>query len=198
MSSESKRYMDLLNIQDESAVLPQIKQLASDLSDKEHLIRSCIFDLHAAVEKELRRIFFLHFEKLLFLTSDKEENRIVKERFEKMIDRLGFMEMWKVLRCVMVDWAVDFENIPKINETRNQAAHGEIDKVTYKNRSPFKDPDCLCQMYFEVWAIKQEIPRFYRPMMRPYYQLREYSKKYGDIAISQETIKEIDGFYDEH
>jgi len=198
MAPEENRYMDLLSIHDEAAVLPKIKQLASDLSDKEHLIRSCIFDLHAAVEIELRRIFFFHFETLLFLTGNKEENSKVKKRFEKMIDRIQFLEMWKILRCVMVDWAPDFENIPKINETRNQAAHGEINKVFYKDRSPFKYPDCLCQMYFDVWAIKQKIPDFFDKMRLPYYQCREYYKKYGYIAISEDTVKEIDSFYDEH
>ena len=160
MEKDKNRYRDLLNINSEAAVLPEIKKLASELTDKDHLIRSCIFDLHAAVEIELRRIFFFHFQPLLFLTDDKTENKKVKDRFEKMIDRLGFMDMWRVLRCVMIDWAPDFESIEEINKTRNQAAHGDIDKVTYKNRSPFKDPDCLCQMYFDVWAIKHEIPKF--------------------------------------
>src|SRR5580693_7684676 len=75
------RYIDLLNIDDEAAVLQVIKKLASQLSDHEHLIRSCIFDLHAAVETDLRRIFFLHFQPLLFLTSDEVENRGVKQQF---------------------------------------------------------------------------------------------------------------------
>ena len=58
----TNRYMDLLNIKDEEAVLQVIKSLASQLSDHDHLIRSCIFDLHAAIEIDLRHIFFQHFQ----------------------------------------------------------------------------------------------------------------------------------------
>jgi hypothetical protein len=92
----ANRYMDLLNINDETEVLRVIKKLASQLSDHDHLIRSCIFDLHAVVEIDLRRIFFHHFQSLLFLTNDKNENHSVKQRFEKMIDQLSFMQMWRI------------------------------------------------------------------------------------------------------
>lgn len=50
----------------------EIKKLASDLTDDEHLIRSCIFDLHAAVEVELRRIYYHTFKPHLFLTDDEK------------------------------------------------------------------------------------------------------------------------------
>lgn len=89
------KYMDLLDITDDASVLRHIKQLASQLSDHEHLIRSCIFDLHAAVEVELRRIFFWHFRSLLFLTDNKSQNTKIKAGFEKMIENLGFMDMWR-------------------------------------------------------------------------------------------------------
>jgi hypothetical protein len=160
MSEAKNRYMDLLNITDENSVLSQIKHLTSDLTDQEHLIRSCIFDLHAAAEVELRRIFFRHFQFLLFLTDNKEANKKTKDSFEKMIERLGFMEMWRVLRPVLTAWYPDFESIEKINETRNQAAHVDVKKVRYKGRNPFTDPDCFCQMYFDVWAINQCMANF--------------------------------------
>lgn len=191
------RYIDLLNIDDEAAVLQVIKKLASQLSDHEHLIRSCIFDLHAAVETDLRRIFFLHFQPLLFLTSDEVENRGVKQQFEKMIDRLSFMDMWRILSPVMTPWYAEFKYIEDINKTRNQASHSKIGKVKYKDRSPFNEPDCLCQMYFDVWAIKQAMPKFFGKIRQPYYQARAYYNKYGDIGIPQEIIQAVDSWYDE-
>jgi hypothetical protein len=69
--------------------------------------------------------------------------------------------MWRVLKPVMVEWSQDFESIEEINNTRNAAAHRNIARVTYKGRSPFTEPDCLCQMYFDVWAIKQSIAKFF-------------------------------------
>jgi hypothetical protein len=189
------RYMDLLNIKDEASALIQIKELASDLTDHEHLIRSCIFDLHAAVEIELRRIFFWHFQFLLFFTDDEKLNKKIKSNFEKMIDRSRFMDMWRILRPVMIDWYPDFDSIDKINETRNQAAHSDVKKVRYKGRNPFDNPDCLCQIYFDVWAIKRNIPKFFEHIVRPYYLNRAYYEKYGDIGISREVRDEVDSWY---
>src|ERR1700730_2146193 len=197
MTSNPKRSMDLLNIDDEAAVLQQIKQLASELSDHDHLIRSCIFDLHAAVEIELRRIYFHHFRSFFFITDDKSANRRIKDTFEKMIERLSFWDMWRVLKPIMVEWYSDFEAIEAINNTRNAAAHGNIEKVQYKGRSPFKEPDCLCQMYFDVLAIKQSIPKFFWCVKKPYYQLAAYYEKYGEIGTPQAIIDEVDKWYDE-
>jgi hypothetical protein len=188
--------MDFLDIKDEESVLVRIKQLASDLTDHEHLIRSCIFDLHAAVEFELRRIFFWHFQSLLFFTDDTERNKKIKTSFEKMIERLGFMDMWRILKPVMIEWYPDFDNIDKINETRNKAAHSDVKKVRYKGRNPFDNPDCLCEIYIDVWAIKQCTPKFFDRMMRPFYLNRAYYNKYGDIGISREVIDEIDSWYE--
>lgn len=52
-----QRYLELLNLGSPEQAYAEIKKLASGLSDSEHLVRSCIFDLHAAVELELRRIY---------------------------------------------------------------------------------------------------------------------------------------------
>ena len=62
---------------------------------------------------------------------------------------------------------------------------------------PFTEPDCLCQMYFDVWAIKQSIPKFFWRIKKPYYQLAAYYKKYGDIGTPQEIIDEVDRWYDD-
>jgi hypothetical protein len=190
------RYMDLLNIDNEDQVLSEIKNLASELSDHQHLIRSCIFDLHAAVEIELRRIFFWHYSSLLPFTDDKDKNKVVKHSFEKMIQKLSFMDMWRILKPVMTPWYSSFEKIEAINSTRNQAAHTDIEKVQYDGRNPFDIPDSLCQMYFDVWAIKQEIPKFFEKMRSAYYYNRAYFKKYGDIGVPKEVREAVDGWYD--
>jgi hypothetical protein len=101
------------------------------------------------------------------------------------------------LKPVMTEWYPDFASIEEINKTRNSAAHGKINKIKYKNRSPLENPDCLCQMYFDVWAIKQSISKFLGRVTRPYYQLRAYYEKYGDIEIPQTIIDEIDKWYKE-
>ena len=194
-NDKPNQYMDLLNIKEEKQVLTEIRNLASELTEHDHLIRSCIFDLHAAVEIELRRIFFWKFQSLLFFTDDKSQNSNIKKKYEKMIDRLSFLDMWRILKPVMIDWYPSFDAIEEINKTRNQAAHGDIEKIRYKNRSPFKSADCLCQIYFDVWAIKQEIPKFFGRIMLPHYRCRAYYEKFGEIGVSKEIIQKVDDWY---
>lgn len=182
MTEGSNRYLDLMNFRSAEEAYAEVKKLVSDLSDKEHLIRSCIFDLHAAVEIELRRVFYHTFHAQLFLTDDEEHNRQVEASFEKMIDRLGFMDMFRVLRPVLLSWPYpDLESIQAINETRNQAAHGGgTGKVQYKGRNPFQNGDCFAQMYFDVWAIKDSMAKFFdRTIERPKVILKRYVDKFG-------------------
>jgi hypothetical protein len=97
-NSGERRYMDAMNLGTPEEAYREVKALASDLSDDEHLIRSCIFDLHAAVEVERRRIYYHVFKSLLFLTDDEKQNSDTIAKFDKMIRRLGFMDMYRVLR----------------------------------------------------------------------------------------------------
>lgn len=181
MSTPQDRYLKLMNFDSPKQAYAEVKKLASSLSDDEHLIRSCIFDLHAAVEIELRRIVYHTFHDQLFLTADEDHNAKVKADLEKTVDRLGFMEMYRLLRPVLLSWPYpDFQSIEAINQTRNQAAHGDLTKLSYKGRNPLKDADCFAQMYFDVWAIKQEIPKFFdKAIERPKRVLKRYIDKYG-------------------
>jgi hypothetical protein len=197
MSKEKNRYMELLDVKDQASAVDTIQKRVSNLSPEEHLIRSCIFDLHAVIETELRRIYFFHFQTLLPLTNDKENNKKIKARFEKMIEGRSFGDMWRVLKPVILEWYKDFESIEEINNVRNKAAHGAVDKVIYKNRNPFKDPDCLCQMLCDVEGINECMGRFFSHMRKPIWQCRAYYERYGDIGISREIIDEVGRFYDE-
>lgn len=181
MSDGSDRYLDLLNFKSAEEAYAEVKKLASSLNDNEHLIRSCIFDLHAAIEVELRRIFYHTFHAQLFLTDNEGHNKKVEADFEKMVDRLGFMDMFRIIRPVLYSWPYpDLESIQAINDTRNQAAHSEIEKVQYKGRNPFTDADCFAQIYFDVWAIKQTIAKFFdQAIERPKRLLKRYIDKYG-------------------
>jgi len=174
--------MDLLNLHSADEAYAEVKKLASALTEEQHHIRSCIFDLHAAVEAELRRIFYHTFKAQLFLTHDEKQNDDTLKKFDKTVARLGFMDMYRVLRPVLDSWpSDDLRSIQAINETRNMAAHGDnTDKVLYKERNPFLDADCFAQLYFDVWAIKQSMSRFFDMVIeKPKAQLRRYVEKYG-------------------
>jgi hypothetical protein len=178
------RYLELLNFKTREEAYQKVKEMTpSTLTEEQHTVRSCIFDLHASVELELRRIYYHVFHALLFLTDDEAENAKTLAEFEKTISNVSFGQMYRVLRPIMNKWYGDFEEIGAINETRNLAAHqSEISKILYKGRSPFVDADCFAQMYFDVWAIKQSMSKFFWfTIEKPRVQLRRYYEKYGDI-----------------
>jgi len=171
-----------MNFRTPAEAYMRVKEWASELTDDEHLIRSCIFDLHAAVEIELRRIFYHTFKAHLFLTDDEEENKKTIATFDRMIARLGFSEMYRILRPIFDSWLMpDLKSIQNINETRNAAAHGNaVDHVDYKGRNLFKDADCFAQMFFEVGAIRQCLAKYFDLVIEgPTARLRRYVKKYG-------------------
>jgi DNA-directed RNA polymerase subunit F len=176
------RYLELMNFSSPEEAYERVKELASGLSDNQHLIRSCIFDLHAAIELELRRILYHTFKAQLFLTSDEKKNSATIAEMDKMIRRLSFMDMYRILRPVLESWPYgDFQSIGPLNDARNTAAHGDaVDKVLYKGRNPFMDADCFAQMYFDVWAVQQGIAKFFdRVVDRPSRVLKRYVEKYG-------------------
>jgi hypothetical protein len=104
MAAENKRYLDMLNLHSAEEAYRQVRELASSLSSDQHLIGSCIFDLHAAVEIELKRVFYHTFKRQLFLTDDEQHNSETVAELDKMIRRLGFAEMYRILRPTLDSW----------------------------------------------------------------------------------------------
>lgn len=185
MANDKDRYLKLMSFKSPEEAYAQIKDLSSNLTVDQHVIRSCIFDLHAAIEMELRRIFFHTFKAQLFLTTDEEKNLETIEKFEKAVGRLSFSDMHRVLRPVLLSWPYpDLENISSINETRNLAAHSNaVDRVTYRGRNPFIDADCFAQMFFDVWAIQQSMTKFFGWVITaPRDRMKRYVDRYGTEA----------------
>jgi hypothetical protein len=182
MSEDRGRYLDLLNLASAEEAYAEVKKLASHLSDQDHHIRSCIFDIHAAVENELRRIFHHTFHRQLFIADDEEKNFDAQSDFERMIRRLGFSEMHRMLRPILKHWPYpDLEHIGAINDTRNQAAHGgDTTAISYRGRNPFRDADCFAQMYFDAWSITQSLRKFFDlAVTANEVRLGRYVGKYG-------------------
>jgi hypothetical protein len=181
METTQNRYLELMNFKSSEEAYAQVRDLASQLTNDQHLIRSCIFDLHAIVEVELRRVFYHTFKAQLFLTDDEIENKKTIAKFGKTIGRLGFMHMYRILQPVLNTWPYpELQYIEELNDTRSAAAHGGVEGVSYKGRNPFNDADCFAQMYFDVWAIKQSMARYFDFVIAtPRRRLKRYVDKYG-------------------
>ena len=189
------KYIDLLNIAHRDDVVAEIEGMVSDISGDHHKIRSIILELHFAVEIELRRFLF-HSLKRTILFEDEAEKAEKEKVLYKYVGKTPFGTMQNLLEASLhrAPWP-DLEHAKAINATRNKMSHSpSIDGVSYKGRSPFFEPDCLAQMYFEVWAFKQEFAKlFWRTIEEPDWHLRyykaayeEYKNKYGSLKF---TIK---------
>ena len=53
IGNTEQTYLRVLGLDATDDVVSKIKLLSSDLSDEEHIIRSCIFDIHATIERLL-------------------------------------------------------------------------------------------------------------------------------------------------
>ena len=179
------RYLDLINFKSAKEIYERIDDLPDESDEFEHLVRYLIFDLHAATEIEFRRILYHTFRHQLFLTNDRNHNDSMEKELSNMISSLGFMEVFRILRPILLSWPYeDFASIHEIDATRNQTAHaGRVEEVTYKGRNPFSDPDCLSQMYFDVWGMKQCFARHFENVIeRPRVVLQRYIEKHGRDA----------------
>jgi hypothetical protein len=127
-------------------------------------------------------IFYHTFKAQLRLTDDEKQNEKTLARFNKMIGKLGFTDMCRVLTPIFDSWPDPaLQCINEINKTRNAAAHSDnIDQVSYKGRNPFKDADCFAQMYFDVGALRRSMSKYFdRVIEGPKAQLKRYVDKYG-------------------
>jgi hypothetical protein len=60
----------------------------------------------------------------------------------------------------------DLANAEPINNLRNQVAHdGDVSKIVYKGRNPFRDADCVAELFFDWQGFHKEIGHFHERMI---------------------------------
>ncbi len=157
--------------------------------------------MHFAMELEVKR-FLYHLLRRGILFSDDEERGRKAKKLNDAIDRISMGNALNLLEASikMSPWP-DLGNIWEINKTRNKLSHrSNINDVIYKGRNPFTDPDCLAQMYFDVWAVTQSISKLFErvidtplTMARHYYKISEiYRKKFGEL--DPDDIPKLDDY----
>lgn len=174
---------ELINCKTAAEVQQAVMKWTSNKSEREHLIRSSILDMHAGVEILLKQVLFQHMLNILFLDGSKEdENR--KENLEKGIDKMSFTTMHRILKsCFDAFPGPDLKSIGPINDVRNLAAHGNVEKVTYQGKNPFYNHETLAQLFLDCWAAKEELKHFYERMVS---DPREKAKYYYDFYKKNE------------
>jgi len=182
-----------MHIEEEDAVRT-IADMASNLTGDQHTIRSTIIDLHFAIETEVKRLLYHALRGTILFADDAERDRKAKVLSDS-VDKLPMGTALNLLEATikLSSWP-ELESVWDLNQTRNRLSHRRaIEQVTYKGRNPFCDPDCLTQMYFDVWSAKQSFAKLFdRVIDEPlrtnwYYQdLSEaYRKRFGDLSVEE-------------
>jgi len=188
-------YMDLINCSTPEEVYGRVREWSSDLSEHEHVVRSTILDIHTEVELKLKQVLFHSLKSLIFNGDGEEEHEKHCQELERMVTRLSLNQVHQALQpALKAAPHEEFDDIRPINEVRNSLAHSrDLSKVTYKNRSPFNDPDALAQLFFEGWAVRQQLGEFYEHMIaEPRVLAEHYAKFYAENYHRVERINNQD------
>lgn len=187
MSANQPDYMEMLNCSSEEEVYSKVRQLACNPTDREQTVLSIILQIHASVEDQLRQVLQHTLHPQLFLTDDDTNNEKMEKTFARMIDKLGFRDMQRLLEPALTSWPYpELSDISEINTARNQAAHArDTSMVSYKGRNPFTDADCLAQMFIDAFAFKSAMRKFMdHAVTRQETILKRYIDKYGsDLCL---------------
>jgi hypothetical protein len=147
---KKNKYTDFIHCRTPEEVRAKVREWSSSLSDQDHLIRSTILDIHANIEHRLKQILYHHMSPLILQGDNKQKNTKRRIALERTIDRMSFMNIYRLLKpCLDAFSSSELSCIRDINEVRNQVAHGDIEKVSYKGGNPFIDHDCLAQLFVE-------------------------------------------------
>jgi len=183
LMKKKDRYLDLVGFDTPEQAYRKIKEWTSNLTDDDHFVRSVIFDIHAGIEILFRQIFYHYFKPIIFETGKKDEDRKVFSDLEKMVDDLSFGQMYKVLWPILKNWPYDIASIKSLSDLRNQVAHqSNVEKISYKGRNPFRDGDSFAQVFFDAWATRQELTKFFhRRITGPQEECKIYYKAYKEL-----------------
>lgn len=180
---KTDRYLDLVGFDTPEQAYRKIKEWTSNLSDDDHFVRSVIFDIHAGIEILFRQIFYHYFKPIVFETGKEAEDKKVFSDLEKMVEDLSFGQMYKILWPILKNWPYDIYSIKALFDLRNQVAHqNNVEKISYKGRNPFRDADSFAQVFFDAWATRQELTKFFhRRITGPQEECKMYYKAYEEL-----------------
>jgi len=186
MKKENNQYANLINCETPEEVLQSVKQWYSNISEKEHIIRSIIIDLHVNIEFQMKYILYEHMISLVAEFGGQKEKYIKqKKALENKINKMSFMNVYNLLKpCLDAYNVSEFSDIPEINKTRNKLAHGDLKNISYKDRNPFTSHDCLAQIFFDSWAIRKMLRKFYGRMIEdPRLRVKSFAEYYYEHEL---------------
>ena len=192
---EENKYAEGLGCCTASEVQSFLRGWCESLTDDEHVIRSIILQIHASVEFDMKRIFYQQMMPLLCqMDGEDAAYERNKEQLWKVVRKMNFMTVYRLLKpCFDAYPCPDFESIPKINDVRNLAAHGEVDRVSYRRRNPFRVFDCLAQIFLESQSARMALDDLHTKMIdEPRYAAKVHAQFYREHGGEAELLPPVD------
>lgn len=172
-------YIKLLNCEKEEELHQAISLWSSDSTIQDKVIKCSILDLHASVESAMKEVLYQALYSIMPYYENDESNQKNLEDLQKTIEKYSFFNTHSLLKFGFKAFGLsETDNLTLINKCRNQVAHGDIEKVNYKGRNPFKDSNCYAQFFMDCWAVKKTIIKFKgRMILDPRAKLADYEKE---------------------
>jgi len=157
MNKKKLKASDILGIKDPSQILHYVREWSSSLTEKEHIIKSVVQEVHQNLEIRLGKIIY----KLLTYQSPKgATSKEVGKTLEEIwgaIGKLGFQQKYRLIKPILEKWQQSdpkVTEITNINEVRRQCAHlKNKDKIQYKGHKIFSDPEGIARIFLDAWGI---------------------------------------------
>jgi len=161
-------YAELIGAKTAEEVYQKVRQWTSNLTEKEHLIRSIILDIHAGLESRLKEILGKVLSPLIVSWGDREEYEKHQKRLATTISKLSFMRVYELLKPAFDAFdrdSVDLAILPEINSLRNAAAHAKDNRMMFGDRALFEEHEAVAHLFFSSWAINGELNKFIEKMI---------------------------------
>jgi len=172
-------YIGFLNCSSEDEVKKAITAWSSNSTNEDKFIRVAILDLHAQVERVLKKVLYETLVDIMPLYDDDQDEQNLNE-LQKVIKKQNFFNTLTLLKPSLKAFgSPEFDYLHPINDCRNQVAHGDIENVKYFNRNPFEDADSLAHFFTDCWGVKQSLTKFIdRMILDPRAKCKNYEKEY--------------------
>jgi hypothetical protein len=156
------RYTAFMNCSTPEQVVQAARRWSSDVTDHEHLVRSTILEIDAGIEVLLKKILYEKLSELVWvdtLATDGEERAVEqRESLSKYVERMSFGAVHSMLKPCLEAFDKDqLAPIGDIRRLRNEVTHGIPDRANYKGRNPFRDSECLAQLFVESWVVREQL-----------------------------------------
>jgi len=178
------RYLKLLGCDVPDQVWQWVPRWSSDLTEREHLVRSAILEIHASIEERLKFILYEKLSEYIYVDTSDPEGRAKADRqkaaLRKHVDRMSFGAVYALLKpCLDSFHEPELSHIRDIQRVRNDVTHEDLGATRYKERSPFDDPECFAQLFFDGFVVRQHLSEFIANRIDDArFEAREHAKFY--------------------